>query len=193
MNLLKDLIDFGIAKKYFEIKRIKDFPNSKKEGIDHIETKAIDFDTTTEKLCHEQMQHQFKSCDALDIVHTKDKINFIEFKQLDYKDDAEEWIQELELSRKIKESRDVLINIIRKKNFQYSGKMDNFYSCEKNIIISFSLTDDSRYNLAYLLMYAKTEEIIKKQFHNKSILGENFNEPICINMHKFDEKYPEYV
>jgi len=191
--VLKDLTDFGIAQKYFEIKRIKDFPNSKKEGIDHIETKAIDFDTTAEKLCREQGQHQFKSCDALDIIYSKNRINFIEFKQLDYKEDAEEWIQQWELSRKIKESRDVLINIIRKKNFQHPAKMNKFYSCEKNIIISFSLTDNPRYNLAYLLMYARAEEIIKKQFYNKSIQDENFNEPICINMYEFDAKYPEYV
>jgi hypothetical protein len=63
--MLNDLKAFGISEKYFEIKRIGDFTNSKKEGFSHIDIEAIDFDKTTEKLCGEHKQPPFKSCDAL--------------------------------------------------------------------------------------------------------------------------------
>ncbi len=191
--MLNDLKTFGISEKYFEIKRIGDFPDSIKEGISHINTEAIDFDTTTKKLCSEQGQESYKSCDALDIIDSKNKINFIEFKQLRYNKDIEKWIQDLELPQKIKESRVVLLDIIKKVKFNHKNKVKKFYSCEKNVIISFDLTDDPRKKMAILLRYLKVKNIIVKQFDNDYIQGENFNEPICIRMTEFDTAYSKYA
>lgn len=187
--MLKDLLTFGIANKYFEIKRIGDFTNSKNEGISHINTKAIDFDTTTEKLCREHGQELCKSCDALDIVDSKNKINLIEFKQLIDNKDIEKWIHNLELPQKIKDSRGVLLDIIRKGKFNHKNKIQKFNSCEKNVIISFDLTADATKKMAILFRYSTVKAIIEKQFYNNYIQGENFNEPICIKMDEFDIEY----
>ena len=191
--MLKDLLTFGITEKYFEIKRIGDFTDSKKEGFGHINTTAIDFDNTTKKLCGEQRQPPSKSCDALDIVYSKNKINLIEFKQLRDNKNIEKWIRELKLPRKIKDSRDILLNIIKKGKFNHKDKIEKFYSCEKNVIISFDLTDDATKKLAILFRYPTVEAIIVKQFCNNYIQGEKFNEPICIRMTDFDTAYLKYA
>ena len=191
--MLKDLTTFGMAEKYFEIKRIGDFTDSKKEGFSHINTEAIDFDTTTQKLCSEHRQPPCKSCDALDIVYSKNKINLIEFKQLRDNGNIEKWIQDLELPQKIKDSRDVLLNIIRKGKFKHKDKIPKFNSCEKNVIISFDLTDDATKKIAILSRYLTVKSTIEKQFCNNYIQGENFNEPICIRMTEFDTEYLKYA
>lgn len=189
--MLRDLKVFGITEKYFELKRIGDFRDSKKEGFSHINTKAIDFDETTKKLCSDHGQPPCKSCDALDIVESKNKINLIEFKQLTDKVDINTWIQDLELPRKIKDSRGVLYDIIRKGKFNHKDKINKFYSCEKNLIISFNLSDGKK-KLATLFRYSTVEAIIEKQFCNNYIQGENFNEPVCIRMTEFDTSYLKY-
>jgi len=191
--MLKELLRFGLANKYFEIKRIGDFTNSKNEGISHINTKAIDFDETTKNLCDEQGQELCKSCDALDIVDLKNKINLIEFKQLIDNKDIEKWIHNLELPQKIKDSRGVLLNIIRKDTFNHGGKVKKFYSCEKNVIIAFDLTDHTKKRMAILFRYPIVEAIIEKQFDENYIQGENFNDPICIRMDNFDTEYSKYA
>ena len=191
--MLKDLTTFGIAEKYFEIKRIGDFKNSGNEGFSHINTEAIDFDTTTQKLCSEHRQPPCKSCDALDIVYSENKINFIEFKQLRDNANIEKWIQDLELPQKIKDSREVLLNIIRKGKFGHKNKIQKFISCEKNVIISFDLTDDATKKMAILFRYSTVKAIIEKQFYNNYIQGENFNDPICIKMAEFDIEYLKYA
>jgi hypothetical protein len=191
--MLKDLKTFGISENYFDIKRIGDFADSIKEGFSHINTEAIDFDTTTQKLCGEQGQPPSKSCDALDIVYSKNKINLIEFKQLRDKGNIEEWIQNLELPQKIKDSRDVLLNIIKKSKFNHKGKITKFNHCEKNVIISFDLTDDATKKTAILLRILTVKAIIEKQFYNNYIQGENFNDPICISMTEFDTEYLKYA
>ena len=191
--MLKDLKTFGVAEDYFEIKRIGDFRNSKNEGFSHINTEAIDFDATTQKLCSEHRQPPCKSCDALDIVDSENRINLIEFKQLRDNANIEKWIQELELPQKIKDSRDVLVNIIRKGKFNYKNKIQKFNSCEKNVIISFDLTDDATKKTAIFLRYFTVKEIIEKQFNNNYIQGENFKEPICIKMIDFDTEYSKYA
>lgn len=191
--MLKDLTAFGIAEKYFEIKRIGDFTDSKKEGFSHINTKAIEFDTTTKKLCREQRQPPSKSCDALDIVYSKNKINLIEFKQLRDNGNIEKWIQNLELPQKIKDSRDVLLNIVLKGKFKHKDKITKFNSCEKNVIIAFDLTDDATKKIVILSRYLTIRSIIEKQFYNNYIQGENFNEPICLRMTEFDIEYSKYA
>ncbi len=191
--MLKDLMRFGIANNYFEIKRIGDFTNSENEGISHINTKAIDFDETTKNLCNEQGQELCKSCDALDIVDSENRINLIEFKQIIDNDDIEEWIQDLELPQKIKDSHGVLLNIIRKRNFNHGGKVRKFHSCEKNVIISFDLTDCAKNRIAILFRYPTVAAIIEKQFEENYIQGEKFNDPICIRMDKFDTEYLKYA
>lgn len=191
--MLEDLRTFGITEKYFEIKRIGDFPNANSEGYSHIDTKAIDFDTTTRKLCGEQGQQLCKSCDALDIIDSKNKINFIEFKQLIDNETITAWIEDLELPQKIKDSRGVLLDIIRKSRFNHRDKIPTFNCCEKNFIISFDLTDDAKMKIAILGRYLTVKAIIEKQFHKNYVQGENFNDPVCIRMTEFDTTYLKYA
>lgn len=191
--MLNELKTFGISEDYFEIKRIGDFENSTREGFSHINTVAIDYDTTTRKLCNEQKQFTFKSCDALDIVVSKNKINFIEFKQLINYPNLEEFITEdLKLPQKIKDSHHVLRDIIQKRKFIHKDKIPKYNSCEKNVIISFTLTDGAR-RVASLLRILTVKKIIEKQFSDNYIDGENFNEPVYIIMSEFDAKYSQYV
>lgn len=192
--MLKGLKVFGISEGYFDLKRIGDFTNSKKEGFSHIDTEAIDYDTTAKKLGDEQNQSSFKSCDALDIVDSKNKINFIEFKRLRDTKDIENWIQHLDLPQKIKDSHHILRDIIKKKGFVHKNtKMKTYNYCEKNTIISFDLTDDATKRMASLLRTLVVVELIKKQFDNNYIYGENFNDPICIKMDDFDANYEKYA
>ena len=93
--MLNDLKLFGQTEGYFEIKRIGDFDNAQNEGFSHINVVAIDFDKTKTKVCNELNLNCCKSCDALDIINTKDKINFIEFKELEDRANIENWIENL--------------------------------------------------------------------------------------------------
>ncbi|MFA4956538.1 MAG: hypothetical protein WC556_06145 [Candidatus Methanoperedens sp.] len=191
--MLNELKTFGINEGYFEIKRIREFPNAAKQGISHINTLAIDFDKTTEILCGEHGQESFKSCDALDIVELKNRINLIEFKQLIDQPDIEKWIEDIELPQKIKESHVVLLNIIKKSKFIHKDKRRKFTDCEKNVIISFSLSGVASKRLAIVIRYSVIEEIILKQFRENYPQGENYNSPVCIRMAKFDTDYSKYV
>ena len=191
--MLNDLKTFGISENYFEIKRIGDFVNSREQGFSHIDIEAINFDETTKILCTEQDQPAFKSCDALDIVDSKNKINFIEFKQFKDREDMETLIEKYELPQKIKESNHVLIDIIKKRNFVHKNKMKKYYSYEKNVIISFNLTDNPRKKIAALFRISTIMKMIEKQFHNNYIEGENFNEPVCIRMVEFNTAYLKYA
>jgi hypothetical protein len=129
----------------------------------------------------------------LDIVDSKNKINFIEFKQLRDNGNIENWIKDLELPQKIKDSNHVLIDIINKSKFVHTNKIKKYYSYEKNVIISFDLIDDSRKKIAILFRISTIMKIIEKQFHNNYIQGENFNEPICIRMTEFNIAYLKYA
>ena len=190
--MLKKLRDFGVSENYFEIKRIGDFDNSENEGFDHIDTVAIDFDITAQKFSHEHGQDSFKSCDALDIIHSNDKINLIEFKQIETTEDVVDWIDGLKLPRKIKDSRDVLLGIIRKNRFRYAKKVDLFNSYEKNVIISIELRGTYQTKMLFFFEYLKLKAIIEKQFNENYIQGENFNDPVCIQMSIFDTEYQKY-
>lgn len=191
--MLNELKTFGISEDYFEIKRIGDFKNSAREGFSHINTVAIDFDTTAVKLCGEHQQAPCKSCDALDIIDSKNRLNLIEFKQLKDRRDIENWIEGLELPQKIKDSRDVLLNIIRKSRFNHKNKIKKYYSCEKNVIISFDLTDDATKRIAIFSRYLTVKSLIEAQFYKNYIQGENYNDPICIKMAEFDTEYSNYI
>jgi len=191
--MLTSLKQFGIDKNYFEIKKIGDFSNASKEGFDHIKTEAIDFDKTKEKVCNELKQEGYKSCDALDIIDSKNRINFIEFKQLENRENIIDWIENLDLPLKIKDSRDILYNIVRSRDFVYRDKKKKILSCEKNIIISFSLSNkNSIIKFVSLLRLAYVEEKIISHIKQNYIEGEQFNAPICMKIEDFDKKYLQY-
>ena len=79
--MLKELKSFGVRKKYFEIGPVCEFRKAD-GGTVHIKTEAIDFDETKRVWCAEKKKKESESCDALDIVHSKNRVNFIEFKPL---------------------------------------------------------------------------------------------------------------
>ena len=189
--MLDKLKLFGQNEGYFHIKRIRDFDDAKRDGLTNINTEAIEFDKTAIKLCQEQGQQICKSCDALDIVETetKNKINLIEFKQLEYDEKIKDYIDSLELPQKIKDSREILLNIIRKEKFQHPEKINTFKLCEKNVIISYALTDDSIGRLITKRRHDIVKEKLLTSFKENYIQGENFNEPVAIKLEKFDEEY----
>ncbi len=190
--MLRDLKAFGIAENYFEINRIGNFSKAVREGYSHINTVAIDFDKTKGKICTEQGQHHCKSCDALDLIHSKNRINFIEFKELIDNSNIDNFINNLELPQKIKDSREVLLNIIRKDGFIHPSKISKFNRCEKNVIISFNLIDGATKRIAIFLRWFTVKAKIEKQFNNNYIEGENFNPPVCIKTNEFDTAYLKY-
>jgi hypothetical protein len=191
--MLNQLKSFGQTQGYFEIKRIGDFNHAQREGFSHINSVAIDFDKTKIKICNALDLNCCMSCDALDIIDSKNKINFIEFKELEDRANIMRWIKKLDLPQKIKDSRDILLNIIRNKNFVHKNKKIKFLSCEKNVIISFNLSSTASNRLVTLMRWTTVKEIIIKQFCGNYIQGEKFNEPICIRMDDFDSKYPRYA
>jgi len=75
----------------------------------------------------------------------------------------------LDLPQKIKDSRDILLNIIRKSKFVFKDKVKRFNTCEKNVIISFDLIDDKTQKMAILLRYLTIKAEIEKQFYNNYI------------------------
>ena len=114
--MLKDLKCFGKSEGYFKIKRIGDFADSQDQGFNLIDTQAIDFDETKKKkLCEELKQDHCKSCGALDIIDEQKTINFIEFKRFSHPPDLEDQKAMSELPEKIKDGREILLNIIRGK------------------------------------------------------------------------------
>lgn len=191
--MLKKLKAFGKKEGYFEIKRIGEFPNASSEGYKHIKTEAINFDAATEGFCRKHDLESVKSCDALDIIDDKNKINFIEFKQLPDDETLTKTIEGFLLPRKIKDSQCVLLNIIRKKDFNFEDKVDEYYKCEKNVIISFHLLSDPRKNFIIGLKYIEIESIIEKQLENNYIEEDNFKWPVFILMTKFDFDYLKYA
>lgn len=187
--MLNKLKSFGQTEGYFEIKKIGDFKNSKKEGFENITTKAIDFDNTKEVLQKELKLQCFKSCDALDIINTKNKINFIEFKQIDDKRKLDEFIKKLELPRKIKDSREVILNIIRKQKFIYKNKIGCFNKSTKNFIVCFKLIENKTETIAFYTRFLTVKSKIEAELNKNYIQGENFNEPIYMLIKDFDKKY----
>lgn len=192
-KMLNQLKSFGQNQGYFETKRIGDFDNAQTEGFFHINTIAIDFDKTKIKVCNELNLNCCKSCDALDIIDTKNKINFIEFKELEDRANIEDWIGNLDLPQKIKDSRDILFNIVRNRDFVHRDKKPQFISCEKDVIISFNLSSNAANRLVTMMRWTTVKAIIEKQFYDNYIQGEKFNEPICIRMNDFDNNYPNYA
>lgn len=191
--MLQQLKEFGIKEGYFEIRRIGDFERAAQEGFSHIDTAAIDFDKTKDKVCDELWLNALRSCDALDIIGNKNKINFIEFKQLEDRNNIEDWINKLELPQKIKDSRDVLLNVVRNRKFVFRNKVRLLNSSVKQVIISFELAARAKEKLATLMRWTTVKAGIEKQFCQNYIQGENFKDPVCIRMKEFDRKYQQYT
>lgn len=192
ISILTQFKTYGVTNGYFDIRRIGDFEKSVEESFDHINTNAIDFDKTKDKVCRDLGQECYKSCDALDIIESKNRINFIEFKNLIDTTDIENWIGNLDLPRKIRDSRDILLHILRDIRFCYSRKRQIYTNIEKNVIISVDLVDSATRNFVILQRLNIVREIIKSQFIDNYVQGEKYNDPICIKKQDFDAEYTKY-
>lgn len=190
--MLNNLTIFGVNNAYFKIKRIGDFDNSTSQGISHINTQAIEFDKTKQKICDELKHTYCKSCDALDIIHTKNQLNFIEFKQID-DSNLQDYIQKLDLPQKLKDSHFILLNIIRKNQFKHDKKISLFKACKKNCIIVYGLNTNSTLKIGIYLRHLTVKSIIQQQFKDSHISGENFEDPIFMQLSNFDLKYQQYT
>jgi hypothetical protein len=193
--MLNSLVKIGKDKNYFIYKRIGDFDNALQEGYHHINTHAIQFDKTKEKIASDFGQNCLKSCDALDILPRKDRINFIEFKQIKDNNQVREWIQEeLSLPQKIKDSHEILLIILRQSFFSgFPNRIKNFQKVEKNFIISLDLLTNHKNQTLIYLKLLKIKSLINKEFKNNFIQGESFNKPKYIKMNEFDLVYPSFI
>lgn len=190
--MLNELQIFGIAQEYFELKKIGDFDNAAAEGFSSVQTNAIQFDKTKERICRLHKIEGMKSCDALDLIIANDRINFIEFKQIG-DGNLPDWISDdMELPRKIKDSRDILLTIIRDIRFIHTGKMTKFYQCEKNFIIAFELRVKGVNEIAFHMKWLQIAETIRKVIEKNSIQGEKFNDPAFVHISNFDTEYAKY-
>ena len=85
--VLKVLLDCGLKKGYFQIKHISKIEEKSwkalKPLVETLKLNAIDFDETKEIWCKERKCDHLKSCDALIISPKKQRIDFIEFKNID--------------------------------------------------------------------------------------------------------------
>ena len=191
MIFLQALENFGLDKGYFEIKKISEFKDSKKEGISELQTKAIEFDKTKKKVF---LKGNYKSCDALIFCkNKKEKIIFIEFKQITIKtkDDIEEFFKNNNLIQKAEHSREILSHICKNNSFKFKKKHNFFDETKKIFIFSPKLINDepvkkfisfSRSNI----LKEKFDQIVKKSKHL-------FNKPLFIKVEEFDEKLAEMV
>ena len=180
---LDELESYGIEKKYFEIKKIKEFGNATKEEIENIETKAIDFDKTKKVVFP---NHDYKSCDALKFSNKRNEIDFIEFKQMKRK----KKIEKFKFFGKIKDSYIILNHICKEDTFEFIGKNEKLENIKKNFIICIKITCNDKERL----IYAQKLNIIGKEIKNyflkeKNIVGNNFNKPKFIPMEDFDKLY----
>ena len=187
--MLATLLTFGKTNGYFDIKRIGDFDNAVSEGFSHINTQAIHFDKTKEKICKECKQESIKSCDALHIIPNKNRINFIEFKQIIDNSNLIRWTTGLNLAQKIKDSKEVLLLILRNPQIVHSDKVNKFNNLEKNVIISFDVLTSSKNKIYVYIKYFQVKQLIIKELKN-IIPVENFNNPECIKTNEFDIEYP---
>ena len=201
--MLDKLKKCGENKCYFKSKRIRDFDNAKGEGIGKINTKAIEFDKTKDKI-HEEVRKGKKawviefdktkdkihkggdkpaSVDALDIVCSKNKIIFIEFKGLcPEKEDFKEGLLN-NLLKKVEGSIMTLKTIMKD-----CGVCETSSDFEKDFVLSYYfleeiLEDSEKIKLVELLILPGfRDEILNKSFKKF--------EPIRIK--DFDEEYKKF-
>jgi len=191
--MLNDFLTFGINNNYFEVKRIGNFSLAGIEGYSHINTSAIEFDKAKTNICNSLNLEQCKSCDALDILPAKNRLNFIEFKIFQDRRQLKEWIKnKSKFPKKIKDSYFILRALLQNRLFIHKGKADKFKRANKNFIISFDLKSNPLNTIAFSLTWFQVEALIQKELQTDYFIGENFNTPVCIQIRYFDSKYLSY-
>lgn len=193
--MINDLLNFGIANNYFMIQRIGNFDNAPLEGYSHVNRQAIEFDKTQKEISRILGLQCLKSCDALDIIVVKPVINFIEFKQIISNSQIQKWISDdMDLPQKIKDSREILLSILRNSRFnQHKDRINRFNQINKNFIIAFDLINDHKQKILIYSKWLQIQALIQKELQNNYIQGENFNAPVCVMMANFDTDYLPYT
>ncbi len=130
--MLLELEKYGILRKYFIKKQLKYLSESKKDGFDSINNEVIDFDETWKIF---NKTHSYKSADAL-IFKDIDKLLFIEFKWIENSTDVSNFIKNLCLKSKVRDSFEILRSILREKRFLYKDKINLFDNSKKQFIFS---------------------------------------------------------
>lgn len=130
--MLLELEKYGISKKYFIKKQLKYLSESKKDGFDSINNEVIDFDKTGVIF---NKTHSYKSADAL-IFKDIDKLLFIEFKSIESSTDVINFINSLCLRSKVRDSFEILRNILRENWFSHKDKISLFDKSKKQFIFS---------------------------------------------------------
>ncbi len=149
-QILTNLLKFGIEKEYFVTFKMGKID---KTCCKQSEIEVIDFDRTKEKIVAEFGYATIKSCDALKILPSLKRIDFIEMKgSLEFlkrnRDNSNEKVQKqvskFDFEGKIKDSLHILDCIINKTNY-LTGKERQQYSNIKKyyfIITDINLTEN---------------------------------------------------
>ena len=162
MTFLQALENFGLNEKYFEIKKISEFKDSKKQGIDELQTEAIEFDKTKKEGF---LKEDYKSCDALIFCKNKKaKIIFIEFKQITMKpkSDIKQLLKKYKLIQKAEHSREILSHICKKKSFEFKNKNNVFDETKKVFIFSPKISNKNSVMKFDLSLFLR---ILEKKFY----------------------------
>ena len=178
VKMLDKLKKCGECKGYFESKGIRDFKDAKGE-LDEITTEAIEFDKTAIEVYRDRRGSiRPPSVDALDIVCSKNKVIFIEFKGLP----DELFKQGLpdELLKKVEGSVKTLKIIMEE--------------CET------SLDFEKKFVLSCFLRYAPKVRELKESFISNILKKKierilkpfNFEKPKFIGIKDFDEEYKKF-
>lgn len=208
-EFLERLEKFGVDNGYFEKKLIS---NISKTCCSTSNTEVIDFDKTKEKISSENKLQQPKSCDALKILHDKNRLDFIEFKGFkqfinhntnkNFSKKLEDQVEKFNFPRKIRDSLFILENITHNNIFKITSHEKDFYEqTEKNyvILVDIDLKNNPVQGIAVSLSTlaqtsTKAEVLIKNELssHVSSINGSslhNLKQPILKSCSDIDSYY----
>ncbi len=211
VNFLQRLLEFGYDSNYFHLKSIGTVDKS---CCPDATTQVIDFDETKDKICSEAKLQPYKSCDALKILPSLKRIDFIEFKGLKQfahhvdskiptslqKQKIVQQIEKFDLETKLHDSY-IILYFVLTKNSSLKKTDKRFYRLvEKNyiILVDTAVEEQGIQNLALTLEFlSETSSPIEKQIVAKLTIEINeisdlpfkINKPILKSCKTIDSFY----
>lgn len=188
--MLSKLYTYGINNNYFEEKKISHFSNAQKEGLGDIGTKAIEFDKTSKKISRENGWNPCKSCDALKFLLIENKFDFLEFKQVKIRNEADlkELIEKFDLVSKIRDSFFLLKCVRQKINLTKEEKKD-YDLVEKNVFLYMKPINNPRLSLGFDFFWKTIDEKIDTILKGVENIESNFNKPKLKKLCELDSHY----
>ncbi len=209
-DYLKQLKEEGEAKGYFQILPLKDLDKS---CCSSAETMVIDFDALKEKITKEKNLHSLKSCDALKIIPSHNRIDFIEMKGvremvmrwgnsssdtvLDKK--VEKKVKRYNFIGKIEDSLTILKILTTTREITFNDKTRLHYlNTQKNFVILTDIEPEENWvryiSLGFEAIAVRIQWQVEMQFMAEldsipTNLAPNFQPPILKNCREIDQYY----